>query len=38
MGDSLFNTGFQLSTHFFWVTYAWPVLWTLMKIVAVLLP
>ena len=38
MVDLIYNTGFQLSTHFFWVTYAWPVLWTLMKIVAVLLP
>jgi NADH-quinone oxidoreductase subunit H len=38
MVDSLYNTGLHLSPHFFWVTYAWPVLWTLLKIVVVLLP
>jgi NADH-quinone oxidoreductase subunit H len=38
MVDSLYNSGLHLSPHFFWVTYAWPVLWTLLKIVVVLLP
>ena len=38
MVDFLYDSGLHLSTHFFWVTYAWPVLWTLIKIVAVLLP
>jgi len=38
MVDLIYNSGLQLSSHFFWVHYAWPVLWTLMKIVAVLLP
>jgi len=38
MVDLIYNSGLQLSSHFFWVNYAWPVLWTLMKIMAVLLP
>ncbi len=38
MGDSIFNAGFGLMSSTWWTTLAWPVLWTLLKIVAVLLP
>ena len=38
MVDSLFNLGAGLLTDAWWVNLAWPVLWTLIKIVAVVLP
>ncbi len=38
MVDAIFNAGLALSSQAWWTTMAWPVLWTLMKIVAVLLP
>ena len=38
MVDSLFNLGAGLLTDAWWVNMAWPVLWTLIKIVAVVLP
>jgi len=38
MGDSIYNAGFGLMSSTWWTTLAWPVLWTLLKIVAVLLP
>jgi len=38
MVDAIFNAGLALSTQAWWTTLAWPVLWTLLKIVAVLLP
>jgi NADH-quinone oxidoreductase subunit H len=38
MVDAIFNAGLGLSSQAWWTTLAWPVLWTLLKIVAVLLP
>jgi NADH-quinone oxidoreductase subunit H len=38
MVDAIFNAGLALSPQVWWTTMAWPVLWTLLKIVAVLLP
>ena len=38
MVDNIYNAGFGLLTAVWWTTLAWPVLWTLLKIVAVLLP
>jgi len=38
MVDLLFNTGASLLTATWWVNLVWPVLWTLLKIVAVVLP
>ncbi|PUE30089.1 NADH-quinone oxidoreductase subunit H [Limnohabitans sp. JirII-29] len=38
MVDAIFNAGLALSSQAWWTTMAWPVLWTLLKIVAVLLP
>jgi hypothetical protein len=38
MIDALFNGGLHLSSQTWWTAVAWPVLWTLLKIVAVLLP
>jgi NADH-quinone oxidoreductase subunit H len=38
MVDAIFNAGLALSTQAWWTTLAWPVLWILLKIVAVLLP
>jgi len=38
MVDAIFNAGLGLSSQAWWTALAWPVLWTLLKIVAVLLP
>ena len=38
MVDNIYNAGFGLMSDVWWTTLAWPVLWTLLKIVAVLLP
>ena len=38
MIDALFNGGLHLSSQSWWTVVAWPVLWTLLKIVVVLLP
>jgi len=38
MVDVIFNAGLGLSSQAWWTSLAWPVLWTLLKIVAVLLP
>jgi NADH-quinone oxidoreductase subunit H len=38
MIDALYNAGLQLVAASWWTTGAWPVLWTLIKIVVVLLP
>ena len=38
MVDALYNAGLHLLTAPWWTSVAWPVLWTLLKIVVVLLP
>jgi NADH-quinone oxidoreductase subunit H len=38
MIDMIFNAGLHLSSQTWWTAVAWPVLWTLLKIVVVLLP
>ena len=38
MIDLIFNAGLHLSSQTWWTVFAWPVLWTLLKIVVVLLP
>jgi NADH-quinone oxidoreductase subunit H len=38
MIETLFNGGLHLSSQVWWTSVVWPVLWTLLKIVAVLLP
>ena len=38
MIDALFNAGKGLSAASWWVIWVWPVLWTLLKIAAVVLP
>ena len=38
MIDSIFNAGAALVAASWWSAYAWPILWTLIKIVAVVLP
>ena len=38
MIDALYNGGLNLVAAQWWVTMAWPVLWILLKIVAVLAP
>jgi NADH-quinone oxidoreductase subunit H len=38
MVENLYNAGLGLMPEAWWATLAWPVLWTLLKIVAVLLP
>ena len=38
MIDVIFNAGLHLSSQTWWTAVAWPVLWTLLKIVVVLLP
>ena len=39
MIDALYNGGLNLSSHAWWTAgAAWPVLWILIKIVAVLAP
>ena len=38
MTDAIFNAGLHLSSQAWWTAVVWPVLWTLLKIVAVLLP
>ena len=38
MIDALYNGGLNLSSHAWWTGAAWPVLWILIKIVAVLAP
>lgn len=38
MIDAIYNFGFGLSVHQLWTSLAWPVIWTLLKIIAVLLP
>jgi NADH-quinone oxidoreductase subunit H len=38
MVDNIYNAGFGLMTDAWWTTLVWPVLWTLLKIVGVLLP
>ena len=38
MIDAIYNAGLQLSAAAWWVAVAWPVIWTLLKIVVVLLP
>ncbi len=38
MVETLFNAGAALSTAPWWTAMAWPVLWTLLKIVGVVLP
>ena len=38
MVETLYNTGLTLLDDAWWSTLAWPVVWNLIKIVAVLLP
>ena len=38
MIDAIYNFGLQLSAQAWWALVAWPVVWTLMKIVVVVLP
>ena len=38
MIDALYNGGLNLLAANWWATMAWPVLWILLKIVAILLP
>lgn len=38
MGDMLYAVGSELSVSYVWTALAWPVLWTLLKILLVLLP
>ena len=38
MGDMLYAAGLGLSASYVWTALAWPVLWTLLKILLVLLP
>jgi NADH-quinone oxidoreductase subunit H len=38
MIDMIYNTGLGLTGAAWWTGFAWPVLWTLLKIVAVVLP
>jgi NADH-quinone oxidoreductase subunit H len=38
MVENLYNAGLALCPDPVWIVYAWPVLWALLKIVAVLLP
>jgi NADH-quinone oxidoreductase subunit H len=38
MGDMLYAAGLGLSASYGWTALAWPVLWTLLKILLVLLP
>jgi len=38
MIDMIFNAGLHVSSQTWWAAVAWPVLWTLLKIVVVLLP
>ena len=38
MIDLLFNAGLGLADGTWWTSFAWPVIWNLLKIVAVLLP
>jgi NADH-quinone oxidoreductase subunit H len=38
MGDMLYAAGLGLSASYAWTDVAWPVLWTLLKILLVLLP
>ena len=38
MIDTVYNFGLHVSPSAWWITVAWPVLWTLMKIVVVVLP
>jgi len=38
MIDAIYNAGLQASAAAWWIAVVWPVLWTLMKILVVLLP
>ncbi|NBX56332.1 MAG: NADH-quinone oxidoreductase subunit H, partial [Betaproteobacteria bacterium] len=38
MVEGIFNAGVSLSNATWWVNIGWPLAWTLMKIIAVLLP
>ena len=38
MIDTVYNFGLHISLSAWWITVVWPVLWTLMKIVVVVLP
>ncbi len=38
MIDTVYNFGLHASSSAWWITVVWPVLWTLMKIVVVVLP
>ena len=38
MIDTIFNAGASLSGDAWWVGFAWPIIWTLVKIIAVVLP
>ena len=38
MIDTVYNFGLHVSPSAWWITVVWPVLWTLMKIVVVVLP
>ena len=38
MIDTIFNTGAGLLAEPWWAAFAWPIIWTLIKIVAVVLP
>ena len=38
MIDTVYNFGLHISPSVWWITVVWPVLWTLMKIVVVVLP
>jgi len=38
MGDMLYAAGLELSASYVWTAVVWPVLWTLLKILLVLLP
>ena len=38
MIDAIYNAGLQLSAAAWWTVVAWPVIWTLLKIVVVVLP
>ena len=38
MIDAIYNFGLQMSAQAWWTVVAWPVVWTLLKIVVVVLP
>ena len=38
MIDAIYNFGLQMSAQAWWTVVVWPVVWTLLKIVVVVLP